>query len=172
MSLVCAQNFSPIINVWRRKKKQNFHKSNIRRRKHSTIKLIWNIYLQYRRLHNKWKAISSNRYVRVPNVISTISTSCKNDAEMLNVSLSHRTLSIGPIAPRRPLHLYYVSFRPFKKDIIFFISLSTRLSPIVFSKPAEKCCTLNLCEKSFRINNPLLVSQSIRIYTWKNQSLK
>lgn len=96
-------------------------------------------YLQHPRPHNKWKAISSTRNVQVPNVTSMnsklISKSDKIDVEMLSASLSHRTLSIVPIALRRLLHLYCLPFRPCTTENIlyffedfFFFSLPLRYS--------------------------------------------
>lgn len=66
----------------------------------------------------------------MPNVASVISKSDKSDVEMLNASLSHRTISIVPAALRRLLHLCCLPFRPMHTEIFFIIAFFP-LSPFV-----------------------------------------
>lgn len=127
MSLLCVLEIFPIMNtrLFERKVK-NFAKPEPKA--FNAIKpILICIYLQNPQPHNKWKAISSVWQVQMPNVFLTISKCDKSDVETLNASLSHRTLSIVPIALRRLLHFYHLPFCPAHSKIIFTRSLFRQL---------------------------------------------
>lgn len=93
-------------------------------------------YLQHPQLHNSIQAKASARCVQVPSVASMISKSDKSDVEMLSASLSHRTISIVPIALRRHLHLYCLPFHPctHNKNILYEFIPFGSARPMVLPK--------------------------------------